>query len=91
VILIIILLPRFMGGVPRIKEPYMDIGKRIRELREEQGLRQEDLAQRAGVARNTIARIERDELVPSVAMVEKVANGLGVELGALFQDPLGVA
>ena len=68
----------------------MDVGKRIRELREEQRLRQEDLAQRAGVARNTVSRIERDDLVPTVVMIEKLANGLGVGPEVLLRDPLGV-
>jgi len=39
-----------------------DIGKRIRELRKEQGLRQEELAQRADISRVTLGKLERGQM-----------------------------
>jgi transcriptional regulator with XRE-family HTH domain len=56
----------------------MDIGARIRELREERRLTQEDLARRSEVARNTISRFETGARVPSIDMLEKLAPALGV-------------
>ena len=62
----------------------MALGKRVREEREGQGLTQGDLARRAGLSLNAVARVERGERVPSARTVEKLARGLGVEPGDLF-------
>jgi len=56
----------------------VDVGAKIRELREERKLTQEDLARRSGVARNTISRFETSARVPSIDMLEKLAAALGV-------------
>jgi len=62
----------------------MGVGTRLRELREGQNLTQDELAQKARIARNTVARIEQGRLSPSADTLEKLADGLGVEPGALF-------
>jgi len=64
----------------------VDIGKRVRELRDEKGLYQEELAQKAGVARNTISRIERGVLKPTVSLLEKLAVGLEVDTADFLRD-----
>jgi transcriptional regulator with XRE-family HTH domain len=69
----------------------MDVGKRVREIRNERSLSQDALAKRADVARTTVARLEAGEVSPTVSMLEKLANALGVEPEELIRDPLGVA
>lgn len=64
----------------------MDIGYRVRELREERGLTVRVLSDRTDLAENSISRIERGERVPSSITVEKLARGLGVEPGELFDQ-----
>ncbi len=60
------------------------IGARIRELRAEQGLTLDGLAQLADVSRAMLSRIERGELSPTAHLLGKICNGLGVTLSALF-------
>ena len=62
----------------------MPIGLRLRQLREEKRITQEELAERVGVARNSISRMELGYNHPSIPLLEKLAENLGVEPGELF-------
>lgn len=55
------------------------IGDRLKALRIEQALTQEELANKAGVAPNTVARLERNETEPHMSSARKLASALGVE------------
>ena len=55
------------------------IGDRLRTLRIETALTQAELAEKAGVTRNTVARLERGENEPHPPTVRKLAAALGVE------------
>jgi transcriptional regulator with XRE-family HTH domain len=66
----------------------MDIGNRVRELREEQGLSISDLAERSGLTRNGVSRIELGRRKPAADSIEALAKGLNVAPGVLFEDPL---
>jgi transcriptional regulator with XRE-family HTH domain len=55
------------------------IGDRLKALRVEQALTQEELADRAGVSTNTVARLERNETEPHMPTVRKLAAALEVE------------
>ena len=65
----------------------MDIGQRIREVREELGMPVTVLARRAGAAPATIYRIESGNRTPSMALLEKIAKELRVPPSALMQEP----
>ena len=54
------------------------LGARIRRVREEQGLTQEDLAQRALMTQSSVARIERGHVTPRIRTVQQLATALGV-------------
>lgn len=71
----------------------MNIGQRIREVREDLGMQAAVLARRVGVAPNTVYRIEAGDRTPSVALLEKIARELRTEPADLFKEPvpLGVA
>ena len=47
---------------------------RLKELRARHGLNQTELAQRAGVSRQTISLIERGEYTPSVLIALRIAQ-----------------
>lgn len=58
-------------------------GLAIRELRTEQGLSQERLAQLAGLDRTYTSGVERGERNPSLANLLKIAEALNVPLSQI--------
>jgi transcriptional regulator with XRE-family HTH domain len=57
----------------------MDIGKRLRTLREAKGLSQGDIERRSGLLRSYISRVEGGYTAPSLSTLEKFAKALEVE------------
>ena len=55
------------------------VGQRLKALRIEAALTQAELADKAGVAANTVARLERDEAEPHMTTARKLAEALGVQ------------
>jgi transcriptional regulator with XRE-family HTH domain len=55
------------------------IGDRLRQLRKQSLMTQEQLAERSGVAVSTIIRIERNQVEPHGSTIRKLAEALGVE------------
>jgi transcriptional regulator with XRE-family HTH domain len=62
----------------------VQFGFAVRQARLAAGLTQEELADRAGLDRSYIGGIERGERNPTLVVIAKVANGLGVGAGDLF-------
>jgi len=62
------------------------VGNKLRTVREERGLSQRELAQRAGVSTNAISLIERDENSPSVSTLQSLAAALNVRMSYFFDD-----
>ncbi len=71
-------------GMPKGKISKI-IGERLRKLRKEQGLSQEELAHKAFLHPTYIGQLERGEKNPTVETVEKVANALQISLADLFR------
>ncbi|WP_343716991.1 cupin domain-containing protein [Inquilinus sp.] len=67
----------------------MDIGGRLRRLREEHGLSQRELARRAGVSNATVSLIEQNRASPSIGSLKRVLDGLPLSLAAFFALPEG--
>ena len=57
---------------------------KIREMRREKGLLQEQLAKKCGVSRQTINAIENDKYDPTLALAFKLAQELGTTVDELF-------
>ncbi|EST55370.1 XRE family transcriptional regulator [Brevibacillus panacihumi W25] len=68
------------------------LGERIRSLRLEQGLSQEQLGERSGLHTNYIGQIERGEKNLTLETLLKIARSLGTSLEQLLHsvDPLDV-
>jgi transcriptional regulator with XRE-family HTH domain len=64
----------------------MDVGRKVRRIRRVQDLSQDDLASRVGVSRNTISRFETGARMPSIVMLEKLADALGVKGADLLAE-----
>lgn len=56
------------------------LGKRIRELREEVGLTQVELAKKAKVSRSMLSMIEEGNQNSSIDTLDRIAKALGKEL-----------
>jgi transcriptional regulator with XRE-family HTH domain len=65
----------------------MDIGRRIRDVREDLGMPAAELARRVGVAPNTVWRYESGEREPSMAMLQKIARALRTQPAELLREP----
>lgn len=59
-------------------------GDAVRRARTAAGLTQEELADRSGLDRSYIGGVERGDRNPSLSVIEKIAQGLGVTLAELF-------
>ncbi len=62
----------------------VDIGKRLKKIRNAHGLSQRQLANRSGVTNGTISMIEKNRTSPSVASLRKVLNGIPMSLSEFF-------
>lgn len=62
---------------------YEKVGKRIRFLRRERGISQEELAAKAGVNRAYMWELEKGRNM-SIRTAYKISKGLGVPLSRLF-------
>jgi putative transcriptional regulator len=60
------------------------VENRVKELRGAAGLRQEDLAERVGVSRQTIISIESGRYNPSLELAWRLSRSLGVAIEDLF-------
>lgn len=59
-------------------------GERVREVRKEKGLSQEELAHKADLHRTYIGMIERAEKNITLLNIEKIANALEVNINELM-------
>lgn len=65
------------------------LGNRIRFLRKEKGMSQEQLGELSGLHTNYVGQVERGEKNVTVESLEKICRGLGVSMEDLFRhiDP----
>ena len=59
-------------------------GNKVRQERHNQGISQEELADRAGVHRTYIGMIERAEKNITLTNVEKICTGLNIRISRFF-------
>jgi DNA-binding XRE family transcriptional regulator len=65
------------GSMPTMNA--VKIGSRLKELRERNLLTQVELGAAAGVSRDQVSRIERDEVDPRFSTIRKLARALEVD------------
>ena len=61
------------------------IGERLKQLRLERAMTQDELAAAAGLGKNTVNRIERDHTEPRPPTLRKLAQALDVDPAELVR------
>ncbi len=64
----------------------VDVGGRLRELRQGIGLSMRALARESGLSANALSMIERGRTSPSVSTLYKLATAIGVPITAFFRE-----
>jgi transcriptional regulator with XRE-family HTH domain len=72
----------------RDQEVAKRIAERLTHLAEARGLSQRALAKRAGLPPEVVSRAVRGQHTPSVATLERLCDGLGINLSTFFSDAL---
>jgi transcriptional regulator with XRE-family HTH domain len=62
----------------------VELGLKIRQLREDRGLTQSDVAELSKKSVETISNFERGQTVPSVETLDKLAQIFRIGIGAFF-------
>ena len=66
----------------------INVGERLRELREARNISMRALAARSGLSANALSMIERGRASPSVSTLYKLADALGVSITSFFGSDL---
>lgn len=64
----------------------MDIGKKLKELRQKNDLTLGDLASRSELTKGFLSQVERNLTTPSIATLEDILEALGTNLSEFFHD-----
>jgi Predicted transcriptional regulators len=64
----------------------MKTGTRIKRLRNNKKLTQEELANMVGISRQTIIKYEKNEMIPGIKNLKKIAIALGVDIVYLTNE-----
>jgi transcriptional regulator with XRE-family HTH domain len=62
----------------------IDVGARLRSIRQLHGLSQRELARRAGVTNGLISLVEMNRVSPSVSSLKKLLDGIPMSLAEFF-------
>ncbi len=64
----------------------MELGKKIRRMRNQKGLTQEELADRCELTKGYISQLENDLNSPSIATLADILSALGSNLAEFFKE-----
>ena len=67
----------------------LELSQTIRAIRKKQGVTVEYLAKKSGFSKGFISQVENFRTTPSLKVLQRIADALGVDMGGLFQgdDP----
>lgn len=65
---------------------YLQLGKKIREIRKKRGLTQEELAWKSGISLNFMGQIERGHKKPSIKTLKKISENLRIAPSSFFEE-----
>ncbi|MDR6104629.1 transcriptional regulator with XRE-family HTH domain [Agrobacterium larrymoorei] len=64
----------------------VDIGARLYDIRKGRKLTLQDISRATGVSASAFSKIERNELSPTIGTLQRIAQGLGVDMMELLSD-----
>ena len=64
----------------------MEIGDKIKRLRLQRGLTQEELGARTELSKGFISQLERDITSPSIATLMDILEALGTDIASFFHE-----
>lgn len=67
----------------------VDVGLRLKRLRKERKLTLQGASELTGVSASAFSKIERNELSPTISTLQRISEGLGVELVTLLSGQDG--
>jgi len=76
---------QFGGEMKNVRELYVFIGKKIREIRKLRELTLEELAEKVGRNWSFLSQIERGKSIPSIETLFLICNALEISLPDLFE------
>ena len=65
----------------------LDVGARLRAVRERAGLSQRELAKKAGVTHSTISLVEQEAHAPSLASLHRILSAIPISIADFFALP----
>lgn len=74
-----------MAAYHRDEDFMSKVGEKLRQIREDKGLGQEELSLHAGFTPSQVGRIERAEINTSISHIAALAKVLGVHPSTIFQ------
>lgn len=79
------------GGESASVDAAPDVGARLRDMREQQGMSARALAKKLGISPSAVSQIERGVLQPSVSRLIAITDALGIPLASVFDVRSDVA
>jgi transcriptional regulator with XRE-family HTH domain len=65
---------------------YLRIGKKIKEIRKENKNTLDEIAQKAGVSKSLLSKIENGRTIPSLPVLLQILKGIKSDLNSFFND-----
>ena len=64
----------------------MELGEKLKTLRLQDRLTLVELAEKSGVSKSLLSRIEQGRSVPTITTIQKIASAFGIILSDFFAD-----
>ena len=67
-------------------DPSVNVGAKLYALRKERGWTLQEAARATTVSASTLSKVERNELSPTIATIQRISRGFGIDLLSLLSE-----
>lgn len=78
--------PQLVTPAPPAGDEGINVARAVRDIRASRSLSQRQLAERMGVPRTYISKIENGKAIPTLSSLERLADALAVDMCVLLRD-----